>query len=203
MAREGGARIARTSGVDSPELSGLLELRQTFSAFRCCLITAGEQRARLSWALEVAAAELSVLMSSPLVFDLPARSQQLISDLARRVTDWGLREPDPVLGRSLYREVAMIPALATELSSHPLLVAHDDRALSELSAVLSHEPTGTLLEAKVLGHLSALRGYDVELDGLELNLIYGAVGTLVKVTTRVFDLRSRLAPAARQAASWS
>jgi hypothetical protein len=203
MAREGGARCSGISGFDAPELGSLLALRQMFSAFRGGLISAGEQRTRLSWALEVAAAELSVLLANPLLSDLPLRSQRLISELARRVTDWGLREPDPVLGRSLYREVSTIPSVAAELSAHPLLVEHDERALSELAALLAHEPSGPLLESQVLGHLCSLRGLDNELDRLELTLIYGAAGALGSLSIRVADLRSRFSRPIRGAASWS
>jgi hypothetical protein len=203
MARDASARCLGTSGIITPELTSLLALRQMFSAFRGGLISAGEQRARLSWALEVAAAELSVLMANPVVHDLPLRSQQIIEDLARRVTAWGLRSPDPVLGRSLYREASMIPAIGAELSSHPLLVEHDEQVLSELSALLSNEPSSTLLESKVLAHLCALRGFDSELDRLELNLIYGAAGVLGSLSVRVADLRSRFSRAPRAAASWS
>jgi hypothetical protein len=203
MARAGGARSAAGSGFDAPELGSLLALRQVFSAFRGGLISAGEQRARLSWALEVAGAELSVLLANPLLSDLPLRSRQLVQDLAKRVTAWGLRAPDQALGRSLYREASAIPAVAVELSAHPLLVAHDEQALSELSAVLAHEPSGSLLESRVLGHLSSLRGLDDELDRLELALLYGATGALGSLSIRVTDLRSRLSRPTRSAASWS
>jgi hypothetical protein len=203
MAREGGARCASVSGYDAPELSSLLALRQMFSAFRGGLISAGEQRARLSWALEVAAAELAILLANPVLNDLPLRSQQIVADLAKRITAWGLRAPDPVLGRSLYREASTIPAIASELSAHPLLVEHDERALSELSVLLAHEPSGTLLESRLLGHLCSLRGLDPELDRLELALIYGAAGALGSLSIRVADLRSRLSRPTRAAASWS
>jgi hypothetical protein len=205
MARESSSRTATVSNFDAPELHSLLALRQMFSAFRGGLISAGEQRARLSWALEVAGEELSVLMANPALNDLPLHSQQLVADLARRITAWGMKEPDPILGRSLYREASAIPVIASEVSSHPLLVEHDEQSLSELSALLANEPSSTLLESKVLGHLCALRGLDTELDRLELNLIYGAAGTLGTLSLRVADLRSRLAPrsAVRPAASWS
>ena len=97
----------------------------------------------------------------------------------------------------------MIPALSAEVSSHPLMVEHDERALSELAAVLANEPAGALLESKVLGHLFALRGLDAELDRLELNLIYGAADTLGSLSQRVAELRSRLSRSAPRAASWS
>jgi hypothetical protein len=203
MAREGGARCAAVSSFDAPELASLLALRQMFSAFRGALISAGEERARLSWALEVAAAELSVLVANPVLNDLPQRSQQLIYELSRRVTGWGLRDPDPVLGRSLYREASTIPAIAAELSAHPLLLEHDEQSLAELSVLLANEPSGALLESKVLGHLCALRGLDNDLDRLELSLIYGAAGALGSLSLRVADLRSRLSRPARSAASWS
>jgi hypothetical protein len=134
---------------------------------------------------------------------LPLRSQQVIEDLSRRVTAWGMKEPDPVLGRSLYREASMIPAIGAELSAHPLLCEHDEQALSELSALLANEPSGPLLESSVLGHLCAMRGLDSELDRLELNLIYGAAGVLGTLSLRVADLRSRLSRPTRNAASWS
>lgn len=203
MAREGGARCSGVSGFDSPELGSLLALRQMFSAFRGALISAGEQRARLSWALEVTAAELSILMANPVLSDLPLRSQQMVADLLKRVTAWGLRAPEPVLGRSLYREASTIPAIASELSAHPLLVEHDERALSELAVLLAHEPSGALLEGRVLGHLCSLRGLDHDLDRLELTLIYGAAGALGALSIRVADLRSRLSRPTRSAASWS
>lgn len=203
MARDGAARCTSVCGFITPELSSLLALRQMFSAFRGGLISAGEQRARLSWALEVAAAELSVLVANPVLHDLPPRSQQTITDLARRVNAWALRTPDPVLGRSLYREAAMIPSIGSELSSHPMLVEHDEQALSELAALLSNEPSSPLLESKVLGQLCALRGMDAELDRLELNLIYGAAGVLGTLSLRVADLRSRFSKPSRAAASWS
>lgn len=203
MARHGGARASSVSGFDPPELTSLLALRQMFSAFRGGLISAGEQRARLSWALEVAAAELSVVVANPVLHDLPHSAQQLVFELARRVTAWGLKEPDVVLGRSLYREASMLPALAAELSAHPLLLEHDEQSLSELSALLSNEPSGALLEGKVLAHLCALRGLDMELDRLELNLIYGAAGALGSLSLRVNDLRMRLSRPPRNAASWS
>jgi len=203
MAREGATRRSGISGFDPPELASLLALRQMFSAFRGALISAGEQRARLSWALEVAAAELSVLLANPMLNDLPLRSQQVVGDLAKRVTAWGLRQPDLMLGRALYREASTIPAIADELSSHPLLVEHDEQSLSELSALLSNEPAGALLESKVLGHLTGLRGLDSELDRLELALIYGAAGVLGTLSIRVADLRARLSHPSRAAASWS
>lgn len=203
MAREGAARQAGVSGFDPPELASLLTLRQMFSAFRGGLISAGEQRARLSWALEVSAAELSVLLANPVLNDLPLRSQQVIQDLSRRVTAWGLKQPDLVLGRALYREASTIPAVADELSVLPLLVEHDEQALSELSVLLANEPAGGLLESKVLGHLSSLRGLDPELDRLELALIYGAAGVLGTLSLRVADLRARLSHPSRAAASWS
>ncbi|HKY37731.1 MAG TPA: hypothetical protein VJN18_17435 [Polyangiaceae bacterium] len=203
MARQGGARCAAVSGFDAPELGSLLALRQMFSAFRGGMISAGEQRARLSWALEVASAELSVLIANPVLSDLPLGSQQLIHDLARRVTAWGLRQPDPVLGRSLYREAATIPSIAAELSAHPLLIEHDEQALSELAAVLAHEPSGPLLDSRVLGQLCSLRGLDSELDQLELTLIYGAAGALGTLSIRVADLRSRFSRPTGAAASWS
>jgi len=203
MAREGAARNSTVSGYDAPELGSLLTLRQMFSAFRGGLISAGEQRARLSWALEVAAAELSVLLANPVLNDLALRSQQIVQDLSRRVTAWGLRQPDLVLGRGLYREASTIPAIADELSSHPLLVEHDEQALSELSALLANEPSGALLESTALAHLSTLRGLDTELDRLELALIYGAAGVLGTLSIRVGDLRARLSHPSRAAASWS
>lgn len=203
MAKEGAARRSGISGFDPPELASLLALRQMFSAFRGGLISAGEQRARLSWALEVASSELSVLLANPVLNDLPHRSQQVVQDLARRVTAWGLRQPDLVLGRALYREASMIPAIADELSSHPLLVEHDEQSLSELSALLANEPSGAALESSVLGHLSDLRGLDAELDRLELALIYGAAGVLGTLSLRVADLRARLSHPSRAAASWS
>jgi hypothetical protein len=202
LAREGGSRSA-ISGFDSPQVASLLVLRQMFSAFRGGLISAGEQRARLSWALEVAAAEISVLRANPVLADLPLRSQQVVHDLAKRLTAWGLAEPEPVLGRTLYREAAMIPALADELSAHPLVIEHDDQALSELTALLANEPSGALLENKVLGQLWSLRGLDSDLDRLELSLIYGAAGVLGTLTMRVADLRSRLSRSVPAAASWS
>jgi hypothetical protein len=203
MARDGASRQSSVSGFVAPELSSLLALRQMFSAFRGGLISAGEQRARLSWALEVAAEELSVLRANPLLNDLPLRSRQQIADLSRRVTAWGMRETDPVMGRSLYREASMIPAIGAELSAHPLLVEHDEQALSELSVLLANEPSGPLLESSVLGHLCAMRGLDSELDRLELNLIYGAAGVLGSLSMRVADLRSRFSVPTRNAASWS
>ncbi len=203
MARQGGSRCAAVSGFDAPELGSLLALRQMFSAFRGGMISAGEERARLSWALEVASAELSVLLANPVLSDLPPRSQQLIHDLAKRVTDWGLRQPDPVLGRALYREASSIPSIAVELSAHSLLVEHDEQALSELSVLLAHEPSGPLLDSQVLGHLCSLRGLDGELDQLELTLIYGAAGALGSLSIRVNDLRSRFSRPTRAAASWS
>lgn len=203
MAREGTSRQSGVSGFHAPELASLLTLRQMFSAFRGGLISAGEQRARLSWALEVAAAELSVLSANPVLNDLPVRSQQTIMDLSRRVTAWGLKQPDLMLGRALYREASTIPAVADELSAHPLLVEHDEQSLSELSALLANEPAGGLLETKVLGHLSSLRGLDAELDRLELALIYGAAGVLGTLSIRVADLRARLSHPSRAAASWS
>lgn len=203
MARDGGAHRTAVSGFDPPELTSLLALRQMFSAFRGGLISAGEERARLSWALEVAASELSVLVANPALHDLPLRSQQLVQDLSRRITAWGLKTPDPMLGRSLYRESSMVPAIAGELSAHPLLLEHDEQSLSELSALLANEPSSALLESQVLGHLCALRGLDTELDRLELALIYGAVGVLGTLSLRVGDLRSRLSRPARSAASWS
>jgi hypothetical protein len=203
MAREAGGRCATVSGFDAPELGSLLALRQMFSAFRGGLISAGEQRARLSWALEVAVTELSVLLANPMLSDLPLRSQQKVADLAKQITAWGLRTPEPVLGRSLYREASMIPNIAIELSSHPLLLEHDERELSELSVLLAHEPSGALLESRVLGHLCSLRGLDNDLDRLELALIYGAPGALGALSIRVADLRSRLSRPTRSAASWS
>jgi hypothetical protein len=203
MARDGSGRHSGVSGFEPPELASLLTLRRMFSAFRGGLISAGEQRARLSWALEVAAAELSVLRANPVLNDLPVRSQQTIEDLSRRVTAWGLRQPDLMLGRALYREASTIPALADELSAHPLLVEHDEQSLAELSALLSNEPAGALLDSKVLGHLSGLRGLDPELDRLELALVYGAAGVLGTLSIRVNDLRARLSQPSRAAASWS
>ena len=203
MAREGGSRSAAVSGFDAPELTSLLALRQMFAAFRGGLISAGEQRARLSWALEVASAELSVLNANPVLADLPLRSQQLLADLSRRVTAWASKEPEPVLGRSLYREASTIPAMASELSAHPLLVEHDEQSLSELSAMLANEPSSPLLESKVLSHLSALRGLDADLDRLELSLIYGAAGVLGTLSLRVADLRTRLSRPAPSALAFS
>jgi hypothetical protein len=201
LARQG-ARCT-SSCFDPPKLGSLLTLRQMFSAFRGGMISAGEQRARLSWALEVAVAELSVLMANPVLNDLPPASQQVVRELARRITAWGLKEPEPVLGRSLHREASMIPAIASEVSANPLLVAHDEGALSELSALLGNEPAGALLESKVLGHLFGLRGLDAELDRLELNLIYGAADALASMSQRVADLRSRLSRPVRSVVSWS
>lgn len=203
MARDSGERSSSISGYDSPELGSLLALRQMFSAFRGALVSAGEQRARLSWALEVVALELSVLLANPVLGDLHTRSQHSIRDLCKRIAAWSLKEPDPVLGRALYREACAIPTIGVELSVHPLLLEHDERALSELSALLANEPSGGLLENKVLGHLTSLRGLDLELDRLELNLVYGAAGVLGTLSLRVSDLRSRLSRPTRVAASWS
>jgi len=144
-----------------------------------------------------------VLSANPALNDLPTRSQQTIEDLSRRVTAWGLRQPDLMLGRALYREASTIPAIADELSARPLLVEHDEQSLAELSALLSNEPAGTLLDSKVLGHLSGLRGLDPELDRLELALVYGAAGVLGTLSIRVNDLRARLSQPSRAAASWS
>jgi len=203
MAREGASRHSGIPGVGGPQLATLLTLRQMLSAFRGGLISSGEQRARLSWALEVAGAELSVLLANPVLNDLPLHSQAVIRDLSRRVTAWGLRQPDLMLGRALYRETSTVPAVADHLSGHPLLVEHDEQALSELSVLLANEPAGGLLESRVLGHLSSLRGLDLELDRLELALIYGASGVLGTLSLRVADLRARLSHPARAAASWS
>jgi hypothetical protein len=203
LSREGAARCSSISGFHAAELSSLLALRQMFSAFRGALVSAGEQRSRLSWALEVVGLELSVLKANPMLTDLPLRSQQAIRELSTRVAAWGLKEPDPILGRSLYREACAVPTIGTELSLHPLLFEHDEQTLSELFALLSNEPSGSSLEHKVLGHLSDLRGLDNELDRLELNLIYGAPGVLGAMSLRVADLRSRLSRPSRAAASWS
>jgi hypothetical protein len=203
MSREGATRSSSISGFHAPELSSLLALRSMFSAFRGALVSAGEQRSRLSWALEVVGLELSVLQANRMLTDLPPRSQKAIRELSKRVAAWGLKEPDPILGRSLYREACAVPTIASELSLHPLLLEHDEQTLSELSALLANEPSGGLLENKVLGHLCGLRGLDNELDRLELNLIYGAAGILGTLSLRVADLRSRLSRPTRSAASWS
>lgn len=203
MAREGASRQSGVPGFPAPELASLLALRQMFSAFRGGLISAGEQRARLSWALEVSAAELSVLLANPVLNDLPPHTQQVIQDLSKRVAAWGLQQPDLMLGRALYREASTVPAVADDLSAHPMLVEHDEQVLSELSALLANEPAGGLLEGKVLGHLSSLRGLDPELDRLELALVYGAAGVLGTLSLRVADLRARLSQPPRAAASWS
>ena len=202
-AREAAGRNSLVPGFDSPELGSLLALRQMFSAFRGSLISAGEERSRLSWALEVAAAELSILRANPAISDLPLRSQQLIEQLAKRVSDWGLKQADPVLGRALYREAFTVPEIALELSAHPMLIEHDERALSELSALLANEPASKLLEGQLLAQLNALRGLDAELDRQELNLIYGAAGVLSTLSLRVADLRARLSRPLRSAAAWS
>ena len=141
LAREAGGRCATVSGFDAPELGSLLTLRQMFSAFRGGLISAGEERTRLSWALEVASTELSVLLANPMLSDLPLRSQQKVADLAKRITAWGLRAPEPVLGRSLYREASMIPNIASELSSHPLLLEHDDSGEQRLRMLTAKRTT--------------------------------------------------------------
>ena len=203
MAREGGARCSSISTLQAPELGSLLRVRQMLSAFRGAIITAGEQRARLSWALEVVGLELSILRANPLLDDLPARPRYLIEDLARRITAWGLKEADPMLGRSLYREACALPALVAELCAHPLLLEHDEQTLSELSALLANEPSGRRLEHRVLAQLCALRGLDHELDRLELSLIYGAAGALGSLSLRVADLRARLSRPAHAAACWS
>jgi hypothetical protein len=203
MAKQGSATPEGPMALDTRELGSLLQLRQMFSAFRGGLISAGEHRARLSWALEVAGAELSVLLANPALDELPLTSQEVVRDLARRIGAWLSKESEPVLGRSLYREASMIPALAGELSLNPLLVEHDEQSLSELAALLAHESAGALLEGQVLAHLCALRGLDFELDRLELNLIYGAAGTLGSLSLRVQDLRSRLSRPHRAVASWS
>jgi hypothetical protein len=198
------ARQGRTAPPQDPrELGNLLSLRQMFSAFRGGLISSSEDRGRLGWALEVARAELSVFLANPALGELPAASQAAVRDLARRISDWLGKEAEPVLGRSLYREASMIPALAGQLSTHPLLLEHDEQSLSELASLLAHESAGALLEGQVLTHLCALRGLDYELDRLELNLIYGAAGTLGSLSLRVNDLRSRLSRPPRVAASWS
>ncbi len=188
-ARAAGVRSVAASGFEAPELASLLALRQMFSAFRGGMISAGEQRARLSWALEVAAAELSVLAASPLLHDLPARSQQLLQELSARLLAWGLDEPEPLLGRALFREALAVPQLGSQLSAHPLLVEHDALALAELSAVLGNERATEALQGRVLGLLCRIRGLDPELDRLELNLIYGAPGVLGTLSLRVADLR--------------
>lgn len=200
LSRQGSRAV---SGFDPPKLNSLLALRQMFAAYRGGLVSAGEQRARLSWALEVAAAELSVVLANPALSDLPATAQHAVRDLSLRITAWGLKEPEPVLGRSLYREAAMLSGLSAEVSSQPVLVEHDEQSLSELAALLSNEPAGALLESKVLGHLFALRGLDAELDRLELSLIYGAADVLGSLSQRVTELRSRLSRFVPRAASWS
>lgn len=202
LARESGARPP-VSGLESPELRALLALRQMFSAFRGGLISVGEQRARLSWALEVATGELNILLANPALSQLPLDARDTVHDLLRRVKVWCSKEPEPVLGRSLYREVMMLPAITSELAAHPLLLEHDEQALSELAALLAHEPVGPILEHEVLSHLSELRGMDTELDRLELNVIYGTTGALGSLSLRVNDLRVRLSRPPRQAAAWS
>jgi hypothetical protein len=203
MAREESDRVSSANGVDAPELCSLLKVRHMLSAFRGALISAGEERARLSWALEVVALELSILRANPARFDLPLAAQAVIEQLAVRVAAWCARSVDPVLGRALYREACALPSIAAKLSFHPLLLEHDDQSLSELSALLANEPSGPSLESKVLGHLSALRGLDTELDRLELSLIYGAAGALGTLSLRIADLRARLSRPPRVAASWS
>ncbi|HVJ18130.1 MAG TPA: hypothetical protein VM686_22070, partial [Polyangiaceae bacterium] len=204
VSRGGSDRCAPISSFQAPELTSLLALREMFSVFRGALVSAGEERSRLSWALEVVALELQVLLANPVFTDLPHSAQLKLRELNRRVSSWGMKELDPMLGRALYREACAVPSMASDLSISPLLVDHDAQILSELSALLSNEPSGSLLEHKVLGHLSSLRGLDVELDRLELNLVYGAAGVLGTLSLRVNDLRSRLSrPVVRAAASWS
>lgn len=203
MARDGSAQSQSLPLLMPSELRSLLALRQMFSAYRGGLISAGEQRPRLSWALEVAAAELSLLLENPVLAVLPPQAQTRIRDLSARVTAWALSDSDPVLGRSLYREAALIPVIGSELSTHPLLLEHDEQALSELSALLANEPSSALLEHEVLGRLHALRGLDADLDRLELNLIYGAKGVLGALSLRASDLRAKLSRPVRSAASWS
>lgn len=203
LSREAGARATSISGFDAPELGSLLGLRQMFSAFRGGLISTGEQRARLVWALAVSAAELSILRANPALSDLPLRSQQVIADLAARVAIWSAKPAEPVLGRALYREVSTIPDIGVELSAHPLLVEHDERSLSELSALLANEPWSKQLEQQVLGHLYGLRGLDNVLDRQELSLVYGESGVLGSLSMRVADLRARLSRPQHSAASWS
>jgi hypothetical protein len=204
VARSGEDRCSAISSFQAPELTSLLALREMFSVFRGSLVSAGEQRARLSWALEVVALELQVLLANPVFADLPHGAQLKIRELNRRISAWAVKEVDPMLGRALYREACGIPGISSDLSVSPVLVDHDAQILSELSALLANEPSSSLLEHKVLGHLGSLRGLDVELDRLELNLVYGAAGVLGTLSLRVNDLRSRLSrPAVRAAASWS
>jgi hypothetical protein len=203
MARDGSRRRSSFTGLQEPELDSMLTLRHMLSAFRGGLISSGEKRARVSWALEVAAAELSVLLANPTVHDLSAEHQQAIRSLTLRIKKWSQKEPDFVLGRALYREATTVPTMADDVSAHPLVLEHDEQALSELSALLANEPSGELLESSVLGHLDSLRGLDPELDRLELNLAYGAAGVLGTMSLRVADLRARLSRPPRAAAIWS
>jgi hypothetical protein len=179
-----------------PELRSMLTLRQLFSAFRAGLISAGEQRFRLRWALEVAAAELGVLTAHPALSMLPLGHRARIGELHGRIVAWLASDLEPLLGRALYRELSTLPSLGSELSAHPLLAEHDDIALAELSVLLAKETLRERQQPRLLSLLSALRGLDPELDRLELNLVYGARGAVAALGVRVSDLRSRLASGA-------
>jgi hypothetical protein len=185
------ALAERSAPVHQEKLSAMLALRSALSAFCGGLISAGEERGRLSWAIEVLSAELSVLLANPLLDEL-AGARDMVASLASRVRAWGSRRPEPLLGRALYREASTIANLARAVSAEPAVVEHDRCALAEVSAILTHDARAAGEQGRVLALLHALRGLDPELDRLELSLIYGAAGAPCSVSLRTLELRSRL-----------
>lgn len=150
------------------ELKATLEWRRACATFRREVEAAPPSRP-LAELLRLGAAGLVRLGRKAAPAALPALDRARLEDLWQRAADWLREEPagDPVLGRSLWRELADLAQHLCRAEPRPEVREHDRDLLVRARHELSRARAGTQsLPPVVRVLLDGLFGLDDELDHL-------------------------------------
>jgi hypothetical protein len=178
--------------TDLPRTDGALALRALLSDFHASLLSEEDHSA--AWALTVAHAELSLLLRQAALMRGPARERAALAALVARARRWQQSGADADQAAELREQVEASAELLDALSQRPEVRRHDERTLRELAALLTRGHHDLELAGHAADRLSALRGLDLELDRLMLDLPLEPLPALSRIARRVRQLRSAALP---------
>ena len=191
-------RLAPRDGVSvvaarcSSELDRALAMRLLVSDFHGAMLATVRGRSNKSWSLAVAQAELAIVLGTPAFAAGPKAQRRQLRAVFTRVSRFRTGKRGALLRSRIQAKALATPALLASLSQRPDVKQHDARSLVALGALLSSRRYDPEVAAHAAEILASLRGMDLELDRLMLELPFDAARVLKRISQRVGGLRQRL-----------
>ncbi|HWA74572.1 MAG TPA: hypothetical protein VG937_19640 [Polyangiaceae bacterium] len=184
--------ISEAAARSLTELDRALAMRLLVSDFHSTMLATSRGRSNKGWSLVVAEAELAIVLRRPAFALGPEAEKQKLSAISSRVVGYRAGKPGALTRSRVQAEVLGTSALLVALSQRVDVKRHDARSLTALGALLSGRRLDLTVAANAAELLAGLRGMDVELDRLMLELPFEPSRALSHIAHRVGNLRQRL-----------